>query len=85
MIQINNVSKHYGRFQVLKACSLNVSNGEVVVICGPSGSGKSTLITLVNGLEPFDSGEIMVEGRALSDVRNMSAFRARIGMVFQHF
>lgn len=85
MISIRNVSKHYGRFQVLSDCSLDVTEGEVVVVCGPSGSGKSTLITLVNGLEPFDSGEIFVEGCSLRSVRDMAAFRSRIGMVFQRF
>lgn len=85
MISIRNVSKHYGHFQVLSDCSLEVSEGEVIVVCGPSGSGKSTLITLVNALEPFDSGEIIVEGQSLSAVQNLAAFRARIGMVFQHF
>ena len=85
MISIRNVSKHYGHFQVLSDCSLEVADGEVVVVCGPSGSGKSTLITLVNALEPFDSGDILVEGQSLASVRNLAAFRARIGMVFQHF
>ena len=85
MISIRNVSKRYGHFQVLSDCSLEVAEGEVVVVCGLSGSGKSTLITLVNALEPFDSGDILVEGQSLASVRNLAAFRARIGMVFQHF
>ncbi len=64
MISIRNVSKWYGSFQVLKDCSTEVAKGEVVVVCGPSGSGKSTLIKCVNGLEPFQKGEIMVDGVA---------------------
>lgn len=58
MISMNNVSKHYGAFQVLTDCTTHVNKGEVIVVCGPSGSGKSTLIKCVNGLEPFQSGQI---------------------------
>src|SRR5947209_1883562 len=57
MIELKNVSKWYGPFQVLTDCSTQVDKGDVVVICGPSGSGKSTLIKTVNGLEPFQQGE----------------------------
>jgi len=86
MIQISHVSKHYGDFQVLKDCSTTVKKGEVVVVCGPSGSGKSTLIKCVNGLEPFQSGEIIVDGTSVGDPKtNLSKLRARVGMVFQHF
>ena len=59
MIEIKNLSKWYGNFQVLKNCNVNVEKGEVVVVCGPSGSGKSTLIKTVNALEPFQKGEII--------------------------
>ena len=59
MIEIKNISKWYGNFQVLKDCSVDVEKGEVVVVCGPSGSGKSTLIKTVNALEPFQKGEII--------------------------
>ena len=62
MIEIREVSKWYGTFQVLAECSSRVDKGEVVVVCGPSGSGKSTLIKCVNGLEPFQRGEILVDG-----------------------
>ena len=62
MIDIKNVSKWYGAFQVLTHCTTNVKKGEVVVVCGPSGSGKSTLIKCVNALEPFQEGEIVVDG-----------------------
>lgn len=86
MIDIQNVSKSYGTFQVLKNCTTAVQKGEVVVICGPSGSGKSTLIKCVNGLEPFEAGEIRVEGINVGDPKtDMPALRARIGMVFQNF
>ncbi|MEO0003296.1 MAG: hypothetical protein RLZZ22_988 [Pseudomonadota bacterium] len=86
MIQISHVGKHYGSFQVLKDCSTTVKKGEVVVVCGPSGSGKSTLIKCVNGLEPFQSGEISVDGTSVGAARTqLSKLRARVGMVFQHF
>ena len=86
MIQISNVSKHYGSFNVLKDCSTRIAKGEVVVVCGPSGSGKSTLIKCVNGLEPFQAGEIIVNGTSVGDPKtNLSKLRSRVGMVFQHF
>ncbi|PWC76411.1 amino acid ABC transporter ATP-binding protein [Azospirillum sp. TSH64] len=86
MIAIENVSKSYGTFQVLKDCTTTVRKGEVVVVCGPSGSGKSTLIKCVNGLEPFQSGRIEVDGMDVgAPGTKMSALRARVGMVFQNF
>ncbi|MYN43464.1 ATP-binding cassette domain-containing protein [Pseudoduganella sp. FT93W] len=86
MIEINNVSKWYGQFQVLTDCSARVAKGDVMVICGPSGSGKSTLIKTVNGLEPVQQGEIRVDGVKVNDkATDLSALRARIGMVFQNF
>ena len=86
MIEISNVSKWYGQFQVLADCTTSVQKGEVVVVCGPSGSGKSTLIKCVNGLEPFQKGEIVVKGTSVGDPKtNLSKLRAHVGMVFQHF
>ncbi len=86
MIEIRNVSKWYGDFQVLKDCSTRVAEGEVVVVCGPSGSGKSTLIKCVNALERFQKGDITVAGTSLSDPRtDLPRLRSRVGMVFQHF
>jgi len=86
MIKIRDLIKWYGAVQVLKGCSTEVAKGEVVVVCGPSGSGKSTLIKCVNGLEPFEQGEIVVDGISVGDRRtDLPKLRARIGMVFQHF
>jgi glutamate/aspartate transport system ATP-binding protein len=86
MISIKNVSKWYGAFQVLANCTTEVKKGEVVVVCGPSGSGKSTLIKTVNGLEPFQEGEIIVNGESVgAKGTNLSKLRAKVGMVFQHF
>ncbi|WP_145006700.1 amino acid ABC transporter ATP-binding protein [Pseudomonas oryzihabitans] len=86
MIKIENISKHYGDFQVLRECSAEISKGEVVVVCGPSGSGKSTLIKCVNALEPIQAGNIRVDGVSVTDGKtNLSQLRSRVGMVFQHF
>ncbi|WP_418318663.1 amino acid ABC transporter ATP-binding protein [Piscinibacter sakaiensis] len=86
MIEIRGVSKWYGEFQVLTDNTTSIARGEVVVVCGPSGSGKSTLIKTVNGLEPFQEGEIVVDGVSLADPKtSLPKLRARVGMVFQHF
>ena len=86
MIELKKVSKWYGDFQVLDDCSTQVEKGEVVVVCGPSGSGKSTLIKCVNGLEPFQKGEVFVDGVSVgARETNLPQLRAHIGMVFQNF
>ena len=86
MIELKNVSKWYGPVQVLNECSATISKGEVVVVCGPSGSGKSTLIKTINALEPFQKGEIYVDGIAVHDPKtDLPKLRSRVGMVFQHF
>jgi len=86
MIEIQGVNKWYGGFQVLTGCSSKVEKGEVVIVCGPSGSGKSTLIKCVNGLEPFQEGEIRVDGVSVGDPKtDLPKLRSRVGMVFQHF
>jgi glutamate/aspartate transport system ATP-binding protein len=86
MIDIKNVSKWYGSFQVLTDCTTSIRKGEVVVVCGPSGSGKSTLIKTVNALEPIQQGDVVVDGTSISDPKtDLPKLRARVGMVFQHF
>jgi glutamate/aspartate transport system ATP-binding protein len=86
VIDIKNVSKWYGSFQVLTDCTTSIRKGEVVVVCGPSGSGKSTLIKTVNALEPFQKGDIVVDGISIADPKtNLPQLRSRVGMVFQHF
>jgi glutamate/aspartate transport system ATP-binding protein len=86
MIEIKNISKWYGQVQVLNKCSTTINKGEVVVICGPSGSGKSTLIKTVNALEPFQEGEVWVDGVPVHDPKtDLPKLRARVGMVFQSF
>jgi glutamate/aspartate transport system ATP-binding protein len=86
MIELKNISKWYGNFQVLDNCSTRIKKGEVVVVCGPSGSSKSTLIKTINGLEPFQKGEIIVDNVNVHDPKtNLSKLRSRVGMVFQHF
>jgi glutamate/aspartate transport system ATP-binding protein len=86
MIDIKDISKWYGAFQVLTNCTTKVEKGEVVVVCGPSGSGKSTLIKCVNALEPFQKGEVFVNGISVGDPRtDLPKLRSKIGMVFQNF
>src|SRR6266704_1075224 len=87
MIEISHVDKWYSpTFQVLTDCTTSVTKGEVVVVCGPSGSGKSTLIKCVNALEPFQGGDISVDGTKVNDPKtNLPKLRSRVGMVFQHF
>jgi glutamate/aspartate transport system ATP-binding protein len=86
MIQIKNISKWYGTFQVLTDCTTQIKKGEVVVVCGPSGSGKSTLIKTVNALEPIQKGDVVVDGISISDPKtDLPKLRSRVGMVFQHF
>ena len=86
MIEIKNMSKWYGDFQVLSGINETIDRGQTVVICGPSGSGKSTLLRCINGLEPYQKGEITVEGISLSDPKtNLYKVRRKIGMVFQKF
>ncbi|MCG8444466.1 MAG: amino acid ABC transporter ATP-binding protein [Hyphomicrobiales bacterium] len=86
MIELRNVDKWFDDFHVLKNCSTNIAQGEVVVVCGPSGSGKSTLIKCVNGLEPFQKGEITVDGVSVGGKSTkLPKLRSRIGMVFQNF
>ncbi|HEV2008834.1 MAG TPA: amino acid ABC transporter ATP-binding protein [Burkholderiales bacterium] len=86
MIEIKNISKWYGAFKVLTDCTTKVEKGEVVVVCGPSGSGKSTLIKCVNGLEPFQQGDVVVDGISVGAKNtDLPKLRARIGMVFQNF
>ena len=86
MIEIKDVSKWYGKFKALDSCSTHISKGEVVIICGPSGSGKSTLIKCINGLEPFQAGDIVVDGISVgAQTSNLPKLRARVGMVFQNF
>lgn len=86
MIELKNISKWYGSFQVLDNCSTRINKGEVVVVCGPSGSGKSTLIKTINALEPIQKGEIWVNGTPVHDPKtNLPQLRSKVGMVFQHF
>jgi ABC-type polar amino acid transport system ATPase subunit len=85
-IRYAKVSKWFGPLQVLKDVNLDVTPGEVVVVCGPSGSGKSTLIRCVNKLEPIQQGEIWVYGDPIAgNGVNLSKLRAQVGMVFQSF
>ena len=86
IIKTNDVKKWFGDFQALKGISMEVQEGEVLVICGPSGSGKSTFIRCINRLEQHQEGEIIVDGIELTnDLKNIEAIRSEVGMVFQSF
>lgn len=87
VIEINGVSKWFGKYQALDECTVHVAKGEVVVVCGPSGSGKSTLIKTINGLESFQEGDISVDGTHIHRGAKIDfpKLRARVGMVFQQF
>jgi general L-amino acid transport system ATP-binding protein len=86
IIIVRDLHKWFGDFHALRGINIEISAGEVVVICGPSGSGKSTFIRTINKLEDHERGEIIVDGILLSnDVRNITAIRSEIGMVFQSF
>ena len=86
IIQMQNVNKWFGDFQVLKEIDLEVKPKEKIVVCGPSGSGKSTLIRCINRLEEHQKGTIIVDGTEISeDTKNIEKVRAEVGMVFQQF
>ena len=86
IIQIKDVNKWFGEFQVLKNINLDVEKNKKIVVCGPSGSGKSTLIRCINRLEEHQEGQIIVDGNELSEnTKNIEQIRAEVGMVFQQF
>ena len=86
MIEIENVRKSFGPLEVLKGIDLTVAKGEVLTVIGGSGSGKSTLLTCINGLEPIDSGRILVDGTEVhAKSTNLNKLRRKIGIVFQQF
>ena len=82
MLEIKDIHKNFGKTKVLKGVNLNVSEKDIVVIIGPSGSGKSTLLRVINELEKPNKGQIIFEGKA---VTNVDEYRKKVGMVFQHF
>lgn len=85
IVQTKDVKKRFGRVEALRGVSLDVNEGEVVVIVGPSGSGKSTLLRCINRLEEYEEGTIIVDGMALDNTSNINAIRREVGIVFQSF
>lgn len=82
MLEIKDIHKNFGKTKILKGVNLNVSEKDIIVIIGPSGSGKSTLLRVINELEKPNKGQIIFEGKA---VTNIDEYRKKVGMVFQHF
>jgi len=85
LLTMKNVHKHFGALAVLNGIDMSVEAGQVVAIVGPSGSGKSTLLRVINGLEPFEKGEIVVDGISMATARGVREVRKHVGMVFQQF
>ena len=86
IIELKNVNKWFDKFQALKDVNLEVNQQEKIVICGPSGSGKSTLIRCINRLEEHQDGQIIVDGKEISEnTKDIEKIRAEVGMVFQQF
>lgn len=85
LIEIKNVKKSFGNLDVLKDINFEIEEGEVVCLIGPSGSGKSTLLRCINLLEDYDSGTIRVFGKDISQIKDINAYRRKVGMVFQQF
>ena len=86
IIEMRNVNKWFGDFQVLRNINLEVEKNKKIVVCGPSGSGKSTLIRCINRLEEHQEGNIIVDGTELNEnTKNIEQIRAEVGMVFQQF
>lgn len=86
MIKVNNLYKSFGELEVLKGITDEIKKGEVVVVIGPSGSGKSTYLRCINQMEEVTSGQILVNGRDITDPKvNINEVRQQVGMVFQHF
>lgn len=85
ILTMSNVSKRFGNLTVLNDANLSVEAGQVVAVVGPSGSGKSTLLRVINGLEPFQSGEIIVDGVSMASAAGVREIRKHVGMVFQQF
>ena len=86
ILKIDKVNKFYGELHALKDISFDVSEGEVVVILGPSGCGKSTLLRTINGLEPVQSGNFIIEGERIDqNFKEWRRIRQKIGMVFQSY
>ena len=85
VIEVKNVRKHFDNQEVLKGISFNVEKGQQVALIGPSGSGKSTMLRCINLLESIDEGQIIVLDQDIDQIRDINAYRSKVGMVFQQF
>ena len=85
MLQVKNLNKSFGKNKVLNDINFDVKSGQVAVLLGKSGAGKTTILRCINGLEEFDSGEIVVDNCIIKNKNHISKYREKIGMVFQNF
>lgn len=85
MLQVKNLNKSFGKNKVLNDINFDVKSGQVAVLLGKSGAGKTTILRCINGLEDFDSGEIVVDNCVIKNKNHISKYREKIGMVFQNF
>lgn len=85
MLQVKNLNKSFGKNKVLNDINFDVKSGQVAVLLGKSGAGKTTILRCINGLEEFDSGEIVVDNCVIKNKNHISKYREKIGMVFQNF
>lgn len=85
LLTMKNIHKRFGALKVLDGIDVSVEAGQVVAVVGPSGSGKSTLLRVINGLEPFEKGEIQLDGLSMATARGVREIRKQVGMVFQQF
>jgi ABC-type polar amino acid transport system ATPase subunit len=85
IVVMQDIHKHFDKLHVIRGISLKINLGQVVVVCGPSGCGKSTMLRCINGLEPIDSGDIIVDGISVKNKKKLIQLRTETGMVFQQF
>ncbi|WP_131027785.1 ATP-binding cassette domain-containing protein, partial [Clostridioides difficile] len=85
MLKIKNLNKSFKKNRVLKDISFELEEGQIGVLLGKSGAGKTTILRCINGLEEFDSGEIIIDNEVIKNKRDMIKIRGKIGMVFQNF
>ncbi|MDK2564113.1 amino acid ABC transporter ATP-binding protein [Romboutsia sedimentorum] len=85
MLKVSNLNKSFNKNKVLNNISFELNKGEIGVLLGKSGAGKTTILRCINGLENFDSGQIIVDGKIIDTSKDIYKLRGKVGMVFQNF